>query len=328
MKGRILMKKRVFISLFLVFILVGTLVVSANSKKESINVLLYGLDGREEDEYERSDSIMIINYNFNSNKAIITSIPRDSYVRVTCRNNRFDKINHAYVYGELDKKGDGQKCLNDTVSKLFEVNNLYNAQVDFDKVIEIIDYIGLISITPSNSFCQSNIKGTRKYCFEANKTISMDGEQSLAYMRNRKSLPNGDLDRSKNQRQVLKEVINKVLKLNLIGKIKTFNFIKNRVETDINMNDLNLNALASMNNITMEEYTLKGKGVLKDLYYYELDPENLAKIKKCKFEIVKYKTWCYNVIAWFLSQAGKASDCNSLIAGSNPVGTSTFFKKC
>ena len=54
-------------------------------------------------------------------------------------------------------------------------------------------------------------------------------------MRNRKSLPNGDLDRSKNQRQVLKEVINKVLKLNLIGKIKTFNFIKNRVETDINM---------------------------------------------------------------------------------------------
>lgn len=280
MKGRILMKKRVFISLFLVFILVGTLVVRANSKKESINVLLYGLDGREEDEYERSDSIMIINYNFNSNKAIITSIPRDSYVRVTCRNNRFDKINHAYVYGELDKKGDGQKCLNDTVSKLFEVNNLYNAQVDFDKVIEIIDYIGLISITPSNSFCQSNIKGTRKYCFEANKTISMDGEQSLAYMRNRKSLPNGDLDRSKKQRQVLKEVINKVLKLNLIGKIKTFNFIKNRVETDINMNDLNLNALASMNNITMEEYTLKGKGVLKDLYYYELDPENLAKIKK------------------------------------------------
>lgn len=289
MRGWILMKKRVFISLFLVFILVGALVIRANSKKESINVLLYGLDGREEDEYERSDSIMIINYNFNSNKAIITSIPRDSYVRVTCRNNRFDKINHAYVYGELDKKGDGQKCLNDTVSKLFEVNNLYNAQVDFDKVIEIIDYIGLISITPSNSFCQSNIKGTRKYCFEANKTILMDGEQALAYMRNRKSLPNGDLDRSKNQRQVLKEVINKVLKLNLIGKIKTFNFIKNRVETDINMNDLNLNALASMNNITIEEYTLKGRGVLKDLYYYELDPENLSKIKKIYLRLSNIK---------------------------------------
>lgn len=74
MRGWILMKKRVFISLFLVFILVGALVIRANSKKESINVLLYGLDGREEDEYERSDSIMIINYNFNSNKAIITSI--------------------------------------------------------------------------------------------------------------------------------------------------------------------------------------------------------------------------------------------------------------
>ncbi len=28
-------------------------------------------------------------------------------------------------------------------------------------------------------------------------------------------------------------------------------------------------------------------------------------------------------MVWFLSQVGKASDCNSLIDGSNPPGTST-----
>lgn len=35
---------------------------------------------------------------------------------------------------------------------------------------------------------------------------------------------------------------------------------------------------------------------------------------------------CYNIMAlWFHSQVGKASDCNSLIVGSNPSGTSNIF---
>ena len=38
--------------------------------------------------------------------------------------------------------------------------------------------------------------------------------------------------------------------------------------------------------------------------------------------VVNILTQCYNVKVWFLSQVGKASDCNSLSIGSSPVGTS------
>ena len=39
---------------------------------------------------------------------------------------------------------------------------------------------------------------------------------------------------------------------------------------------------------------------------------------------------CYNTTRckeWFLSQVGKAIDCNSMIIGPNPVGTSIFKQK-
>ena len=62
---------------------------------------------------------MLVNYNFNKGDITITSIPRDSYVQVTCKNDAYDKINHAYAYG-------GKECLNNSVSKLFGLNNIKN----------------------------------------------------------------------------------------------------------------------------------------------------------------------------------------------------------
>ena len=60
-----------------------------------MNVLIYGVDGRNNDEIERSDSIILVNYNFEKSTIVATSIPRDSYVKITCKNNSYDKINHA-----------------------------------------------------------------------------------------------------------------------------------------------------------------------------------------------------------------------------------------
>ena len=42
--------------------------------------------------------------------------------------------------------------------------------------------------------------------------------------------------------------------------------------------------------------------------------------------VVKRIIRCYNIKVWFLSQVGKASDCNSLIIGSSPLGTSKLKK--
>lgn len=256
----------------ILFFFVGALVVNAFNR-DKINVLIYGVDGREGDATERSDAIILVNYNFNNSKIIATSIPRDSYVKITCRNNNYDKINHAYAYG-------GETCLNETVAQLFEIKKVYNIVFEFDDVVEIVDYFGLIELTPNYSFCQSDPEMINEYCFEKGKKILVDGNQVLAYMRNRKSLPNGDIDRAANQRQILKILVENFMKLGLIEKFKFYNYAKKIINTDLNLSDINIKKLINVQQITISEYTLKGEDYINTYYYYKLDPAYLEKIKK------------------------------------------------
>lgn len=269
--------KRKFVFIMLVFMLgvcaIGTVIISLNNN-EKINILIYGVDGREGvEEVERSDAIILLNYNFNTSNMVVTSVPRDSYVKVTCKNNSYDKVNHAYAYG-------GQTCLNNTVSQLFGINEVKNVLISFNSVIELVDYFGVIQITPKYTFCQSDENYEQRYCFEKDKRILINGEQALAYMRNRKSLPKGDLSRTENQRQIFKTIMEKVLRLSIIEKIKFFAFFKNKVNTDLEIKDFNLKKIININKINLSEYILKGEDYINKYYYYKLDEEYLENIKK------------------------------------------------
>ena len=262
----------IFIVFFISIFFVGAVVVNAFDKAK-INILIYGLDGRSDSESERSDAIILVNYNYKENKLVATSIPRDSYVKITCKNNEYDKINHAYAYG-------GEKCLNDTIEQLFGIKNVNNVVLDFNNIIDLIDYFGLIELIPTYSFCQSDELGEVKYCFEKGKKILIDGKQALAYMRNRKSLPNGDFDRIKNQRQILKILINEFLKLSLLEKFDFYKYAKKSITTDISITDINIKSLINVKQINLVEYTLKGEDYINTYYYYKLDSSYLEKIKK------------------------------------------------
>jgi anionic cell wall polymer biosynthesis LytR-Cps2A-Psr (LCP) family protein len=155
-----------------------------------------------------------------------------------------------------------------------------NIVFDFESVIGLIDYFGLIKIMPEYSFCQSDEDGNRTYCFEKGKSIQIDGRQALAYMRARKNLPNGDFDRVKNQRQILKIILNEFLKLGLVEKIKFYYYVKKVLNTDIELRDLNIRKLINVQQILLDEYTLKGEDYINTYYYYKLDLQYLEKIKK------------------------------------------------
>lgn len=268
------MRKTFILILVVTFILVFIGILMANAfNNKKINILLYGVDGKNNSEVERSDAIILLNYNFDKKEIIATSIPRDSYVKITCKNNQYDKINHAYAYG-------GEECLNNTVKELFGITELNNILINFDDVVEVVDYFGLIEIEPQYTFCQSDAENKRTYCFEKSKKILVDGKQILAYMRARKNLPSGDFDRVKNQRQILKVLIDKFLKLSLIEKIKFCNYFKENVKTDLSIKDINLKKITNVQQINLKEYTLKGEDYINKYYYYKLDPIYLEKIKK------------------------------------------------
>ena len=260
----------VFGIVIILFFCVTNVIINAKND-EKINVLVYGVDNGKE--AERSDSIMLVNVNFNKMEINVTSIPRDSYVKISCKNNKYDKINHSYAYG-------GERCLNETVSNLFDIKDLYNVMLGFEDVEDIVNYFEKVELTPNYTFCQSDEKLKKNYCFEKNKKINIDGKQALAYMRNRKSLPNGDITRASNQRQIFKIVLQKIINLGLIDKIKFFNYAKKSVSTNIEFKKINYKNLINMKQIKLNEYTLKGKDYYNRAYYYKLDNKYLEKIKK------------------------------------------------
>ncbi|MBW8382669.1 MAG: LCP family protein, partial [Youngiibacter sp.] len=67
------------------------------NSKEVINILLLGTDKREPDENSRSDSMMILSIDPVNNNLKLSSLMRDTYVKI--KGHGSDKLAHAYAYG-------------------------------------------------------------------------------------------------------------------------------------------------------------------------------------------------------------------------------------
>ena len=82
-----------------------------------INVLLLGIDngayGRPVED-GRSDTMLLLTANPSEKKAQLLSIPRDTYTEIVGMKT-YDKINHAYAYGQA-------KMAINSVEKLFDTN--------------------------------------------------------------------------------------------------------------------------------------------------------------------------------------------------------------
>ena len=72
---------------------------------EPFNVLISGIDSRKDisDNYARSDVNMIVTVNPNTYTILLTSMPRDSYVRLHTA-GEMDKLTHTGVYGVEETK--------------------------------------------------------------------------------------------------------------------------------------------------------------------------------------------------------------------------------
>jgi len=73
---------------------------------DRLNIVLLGFDGNEQRSKKssvfRPDTIMIASLNFKTKEVSLASIPRDSYVKIA-GTETYDKINHAYVYGPVQR---------------------------------------------------------------------------------------------------------------------------------------------------------------------------------------------------------------------------------
>ncbi|MBF6977541.1 LCP family protein [Aerococcaceae bacterium zg-BR22] len=229
-----------------------------------MSILLLGTDtgalGR--DEVGRSDVLMVMTINPKTGRATITSIPRDTYVEIVGR-GFMDKINHAYAFG-------GAEMSMATVNKFFEMNLNHYIVVNMAGIKQIVDAVGGIDVTPPTSF---EISG---YTFIAGEKTHINGEQALAYARERYT-SGGDYARQERQREVIQAVIAKAGNAGSIFNVKEILFAMNQnVKTDLNMVSI-LKLFANYHDKikTVESYQLTGTGTMIDGVYFDIADEGV-----------------------------------------------------
>lgn len=214
------------------------------------NILILGVPGSTFDGPELTDTIIVLNYNFDKNRAILFGIPRDIW-----SNTLKDKVNSAYVYGEAIKKGGGLTLAKAEIGSIIGMPIQYGIVVDFDDYIKIVDYLEGITIEVEQTFVDNRypIKGkedddclgdeefkcryeTVKFKKGLNK---MDGELALKFIRSRNAIGSegNDFARIKRQQIVINSIQRKAfdyIGFFNINKMKDFyNLTNGLLEKDI-----------------------------------------------------------------------------------------------
>ena len=168
---------------------------------KSFSIFISGSDARSTVIYNksRSDVNMILTINPDTKTVLMTTIPRDYYVQVHGKTGLKDKLTHAGIYGVDTSR--------ETVEDLFDVKIDYSIKIGFSSVVKLVDLVGGVDIDSDREFKSYHLKG-----WIVKKGMNhMNGEQALAYSRERYAYSSGDRHRILNQQQVLEAVLKKVI---------------------------------------------------------------------------------------------------------------------
>ena len=200
--------------------------ITKTNLDKPFNILISGIDTYGSiNKVSRSDVNIIMSIDPTNNKILLTSIPRDYYVKLHTYNS-YDKLTHAGIYGINESMN--------TISDLLDTKIDYYIRVNFDTLIQLVDSIGGIDVYSDTSF-----KTYNKVSF--NKGINhLDGKKALAYSRERKVFSEGDRKRGYHQQQVIEAIINKISnsKVLLSNYSNIINSLSNILQTNIPNNDI------------------------------------------------------------------------------------------
>jgi polyisoprenyl-teichoic acid--peptidoglycan teichoic acid transferase len=186
---------------------------SARPPKEAqetgtLNYVLLGSDSRDPGNQGngRSDTIMVVHLNAKRTKAYIISFPRDMYVNIPGYGR--NKINAAFAFG-------GPQLAVRTLESLTGVRMDHVVLIDFEGFIRLTEDLHGVTVTNKTAF------SAHGFHYPKGK-ITIAGDEALWFVRERKLLPGGDLDRAENQRNVIKAIVEKGLSAKVISDPATF----------------------------------------------------------------------------------------------------------
>lgn len=211
-------------------------------EQNQVNILLLGYRGSGQDGPYLTDTMILASINPETNKVLLTSIPRDFLWKDDLDSPK--KINSAFAYG-LNGKGDFANAGTDArqaVEKLTGLDVPYFFSVDFQGFKKAIDAVDGVDVNVERSFSDSEypdegIGYLPTQTFSAGQQ-HMNGARALIYARSRHG-DNGegsDFARSKRQAVVISALKDKIRALNILSNTNTLDNLLNIVSDHLHTN--------------------------------------------------------------------------------------------
>lgn len=219
----------------------------------------------------RSDVNIIMTVNMNTHKILLTTTPRDAYVKIPGGGaNQYDKLTHAGIYGVETSE--------QTLEDLYGTKIDYYARINFTSFLKLIDQLGGVTVHNDQAF--TSLHG--KFDFPVGD-IQMNSEQALGFVRERYSLDGGDNDRGKNQEKVISAILNKLASLKSVSNFTSIvNNLQDSVQTNISLDTINALAntqLDSGSKFTVTSQAVTGTGSTGQLTSYAMPNSSLYMMK-------------------------------------------------
>ena len=226
------------------------------------NVLISGSDTRGGfDENGRSDVIMVATINPKTSTILLTSIPRDFYVTTACdaadgcMQGALDKITHTGIHGTNTTKR--------TVEQLLGIEINYTFKVGFDAVTELVDAVGGVDVTVAPGYAVDHF--ACMYNLSVHEGVNhLNGEQALAFARERYAYTEGDRQRTKNQQLVLMGIVDKITSPSIVQNYASImDAMSNTFSTTMSSSEISNLIKYQINNNSkwkMEQYMVDGTG--------------------------------------------------------------------
>ena len=128
-----------------------------------------------------------------------------------------------------------------TLESLLGTRMDHVVMVDFEGFIKLTESLGGVTVNNKNAFSSHGFDYPKG-------EITIAGEEALWFVRERKSLPNGDLDRAENQRMVIKAIVAKGLSREIVANPTAFtgfiSGVAEHVTVDSSLSDQTIRDLA------------------------------------------------------------------------------------
>ncbi len=205
------------------------------SSARALNVLLLGIDRRaEETGPTRSDSMILLGSQPESNGAALLSIPRDLWVNIPGVGEQ--RINTALYFGhDPADLGAGPRLAAATVQQELGRPVDRYLLLDFATFVRAVDALGGIEVDVPAAIVDTEYPtpdyGVTTIRFEPGLQ-TMDGERALVYVRTRHS--DGDFGRSQRQLQVLQALAARAVQPQTWSRLpELFRVLREGVTTDL-----------------------------------------------------------------------------------------------